>query len=101
VSETPWNADPDRMIHEPARLRIVAILSVAREADFTYLLRETGLTRGNLSVQLTRLEEAGYVVITKTFVGRTPRTLVKLTAKGRGAFAQYRGFLAGLLAATQ
>jgi DNA-binding MarR family transcriptional regulator len=100
VSESPWSTDPDRVIHEPARLRIMAILYVAREADFTFLMRETGLTRGNLSVQLTRLEEAGHVTIAKTFVGRRPRTVAGLTPSGRSAFDRYRAYLKGFLEAT-
>lgn len=93
-------ADPDRVIHEPARLKIVSVLSVAEEADFTYLLGATGLTRGNLSVQLTRLEEAGYIKLEKAFVGRVPRTTASLTAPGRAAFSEYRSYLEGLLGAT-
>lgn len=92
--------DPNRVIHEPARLKIMAILSVAEEADFTYLMRETGLTRGNLSVQMTRLEEAGYITIAKTFVGKTPRTTASMTAEGRTAFEEYRRYLSSLLSAT-
>ena len=59
--------DLDRLIHEPARLAIMAILYAAEEADFLFLLREAGLTKGNLSAHLSRLEEAGYVEIEKTF----------------------------------
>ena len=95
-----FSADPDRVIHEPARLKIMAILSVADSADFTYLLREAGLTRGNLSVQLSRLEEAGYIAIDKAFVGKTPRTTASMTAAGRSAFEGYRAYLATLLDAT-
>lgn len=83
-------ADVDRIIHEPARLTIVAILSVAERADFLYLLRETRLTKGNLSAHLVRLEEAGYVEIEKTFRGKVPYTTCKLTARGRAAFQAYR-----------
>jgi DNA-binding MarR family transcriptional regulator len=82
--------DIDRTIHEPARLIIVAILSAVEEADFLYLLNATGLTRGNLSSHLTRLETAGYVSIEKTFAGKMPRTVVRLTNEGRQALATYR-----------
>lgn len=82
--------DIDRIIHEPARLMIMAILYAAAEADFLYLLNETGLTKGNLSSHLSRLEEAGYVEIEKTFVGKTPRTVACLTASGRAALDVYR-----------
>lgn len=80
----------DRTIHEPARLMIVAILSAAAEADFLYLLQASGLTKGNLSSHLSRLEEAGYVQIEKTFVGKSTRTLCRLTEPGQGAFDDYR-----------
>jgi len=93
-------ADPDRLIHEPARLKIMAVLSVAESADFTYLMGETGLTRGNLSVQLTRLKDAGYLDIKKEFVGRMPRTTASLTPEGRRAFGAYRTYLGGFLDAT-
>ncbi len=80
----------DRIIHEPARLTIVAILSVAERADFLYLLRETRLTKGNLSAHLVRLEEAGYVEIEKAFRGKVPYTTCRLTPRGRAAFQAYR-----------
>ncbi len=92
--------DPDRVIHEPARLKIMAVLSVAESADFTYLMGETGLTRGNLSVQLTRLQDAGYINIAKEFVGRSPRTTALMTPEGIQAFEAYRDYLASLLRAT-
>lgn len=80
----------DRLIHEPARLLIVTILSTVASADFLFLQRETGLTKGNLSAHLSKLEEAGYVKIEKTFRGKSPLTVCKLTAGGRKAFTQYR-----------
>lgn len=80
----------DRVIHEPARLMIVSILSAAEGADFTFLLRETGLSKGNLSAHLTKLEEAGYASISKSFRGKIPQTLVALTDAGRNAFSGYR-----------
>jgi DNA-binding MarR family transcriptional regulator len=80
----------DRVIHEPGRLMIVALLSGIEEADFRYLLHETALNKGTLSSHLARLEEAGYVEITKTYRGRVPQTLLKLTRAGRKAFDQYR-----------
>lgn len=83
----------DRVIHEPARLIVVAILYVVDKADFVYLVRETGLTRGNLSAHLSRLEEAGYVEIAKSFRGKVPQTVCALTDKGRIAFRDYRAQL--------
>ncbi|GAB4446379.1 MAG: hypothetical protein Kow00120_16500 [Anaerolineae bacterium] len=82
--------DIDRIIHEPARMVIVTILNAVERADFLYLQRETGLTKGNLSSHLTRLEDAGYVTIEKTFEGKTPRTTCRLTDQGRAAFKAYR-----------
>jgi DNA-binding MarR family transcriptional regulator len=82
--------DVDRIIHEPARLMIAALLYAAAQADFLYLLNETGLTRGNLSSHLTKLEEAGYIKIEKTFRGKMPQTLCSLTDTGHSAFEAYR-----------
>jgi DNA-binding MarR family transcriptional regulator len=73
----------DRTIHEPARLAILTVLSAAASADFVYLQRATGLTKGNLSSHLTKLEAAGLVEIEKRFVERRPNTLVRLTEAGR------------------
>jgi DNA-binding MarR family transcriptional regulator len=83
-------ADIDRVIHEPARLLILAYLYVVESADFLFLERQTGLTRGNLSSHLSKLEDAGYVKIKKEFVEKIPRTLLRLTEKGRKAFRTYR-----------
>lgn len=80
----------DRLLHEPSRLVIVAILYAVESADFLYLLRETGLTKGNLSAHLARLEAASYVEIEKSFRGKVPQTICRLTEKGRGAFREYR-----------
>lgn len=82
--------ETDRLIHEPARLIIMALLYGVENADFTFLLRETGLTRGNLSFHLSKLEEGGYVAIEKTFKGKRPHTLCRLTENGRIAFNLYR-----------
>lgn len=80
----------DRIIHEPARLLIMAYLFVVESADFLFLERQTGLTRGNLSSHLGKLEDAGYVLIKKEFVDKIPRTLLALTPSGRQAFSAYR-----------
>ena len=87
----------DRIIHEPARLRIMALLLGAAQVDFLFLMRETALTKGNLSSHLGKLEEAGYVEIEKTFRGKIPLTLARLTPKGRAALKQYRKTMNGLL----
>ena len=80
----------DRVIHEPARLLLVATLSVVESADFLFLMNQTKLTRGNLSSHLSKLEAAGYVEIKKEFVEKIPRTLLRLTEEGRNAFIEYR-----------
>ena len=80
----------DRAIHEPARLLITAHLYVVESADYVFLMQNAGLTWGNLSSHLSKLEDAGYVEITKEFVERKPHTMVKLTPGGRTAFDAYR-----------
>jgi DNA-binding transcriptional ArsR family regulator len=90
----------DRLIHEPARLLIVTILSTVESADFLFLQRETELTRGNLSAHLSKLEEAGYVNIEKTFKGKLPLTVCKLTAAGQQAFDGYRQQMQNFIAKT-
>jgi len=87
----------DRIIHEPARLQIVALLAAVDEADFLYLCKETALTKGNLSSHLGKLEETSYVQIEKTFRGKIPLTVVRLTPKGRAAFQEYRRALNGII----
>jgi len=82
--------DIDRTVHSPARLMILALLSVVESVDFTFLLTQTGLTRGNLSSHLGKLEEAGYIQVDKEFVERVPRTLIRLTETGREAIQTYR-----------
>lgn len=80
----------DRIVHEPARLMIVAILAAVEEADFQYLHQTTGLTKGNLSVHLSKLEGAGYVDIQKTFRGKYPLTICRLTNRGTEVLKEYR-----------
>ena len=83
-------ANINRVVHEPNRLIILAVLHIVESADFLFLLRQTGLTRGNLSSHLSKLETAGYVAIEKEFVDKIPRTLIHLTDEGRKAFRTYR-----------
>ena len=90
----------DPVIHAQARLRVVAALSTLREGDqltFPRLQEILGMTAGNLSVHLRKLEDAGYVEVTKTHHGRTPTTLVRLTRRGRLAFEDYTAALQALL----
>jgi len=88
----------DRVIHEPARLLITAHLYVVESADYVFLMQNTGLTWGNLSSHLSRLEDAGYVEIIKEFIERKPHTMVKLTREGREAFDTYRKQMKALFA---
>jgi DNA-binding MarR family transcriptional regulator len=87
----------DRLIHEPSRSVILAVLSAVESADFLYLLRETGLTKGNLTVHLSKLETAGYIEIEKTYRGKLPLTLCHITEKGQRAFKDYRQQLKNFL----
>jgi DNA-binding transcriptional ArsR family regulator len=82
-------ANLDKLIHEPARLAIMTALSACRSADFTFLLQLTGLSKGNLSSHLSKLEEGGLVQIEKRFVGKMPNTLVSLTQSGQEAIAHH------------
>lgn len=80
----------DKLIHEPARLNIMAHLYVVESADFLFIMRQTGLTFGNLSAHMTKLEQAGYLKIIKEFVGKKPHTMLKLSDRGKKAFEEYR-----------
>ena len=80
----------DRLIHEPSRLAIMAVLSACESADFTFLLNATGLSKGNLSAHLSKLRDAGYVNITKGYKGNYPHTTCALTKDGHRAFDAYR-----------
>lgn len=88
---TPFEelANLDKLIHEPARLAILTALSACESADFLSLRRLTGLSDGNLSVQLSKLEEAGLVGMQKQFVAKKPNTRVKISKKGLTAVQRY------------
>jgi DNA-binding MarR family transcriptional regulator len=94
----PQKLEIDRVIHEPARLILMAHLYVVESADVVFLMQTTDLTWGNLSSHLSKLEEAGYVEIVKDFVDRKPHTMVKLSAAGRRAFDAYRRQMKSLFA---
>lgn len=79
----------DAVVHGPVRLAALSLLSTVDEADFIFLRTKIGTTDGNLSMHLGKLEEAGYVEVEKKFVGKKPRTLYRMTAKGRTAFVGY------------
>ena len=89
--------DLDRIVHEPARLAILTVLSAAEEVEFLFLLKVTGLSKGNLSAQTQKLETAGFVKTRKAFRGRVPVTSFKLTAEGKKALAAYRAQMHALL----
>ena len=80
----------DKLIHEPARLNIMTHLYVIESADFLFLMRRTGLTFGNLSAHMSKLEDAGYIQVIKEFIGKKPHTMLRITEKGRQAFDEYR-----------
>jgi DNA-binding transcriptional ArsR family regulator len=80
----------DRMIHNPGRLAIMAVLAGCERADFTFLVQMTELNKGTLSKHLSALEEAGYIEITKRFIDKIPNTSASLTKEGRRAFQRYR-----------
>ena len=90
-------SDLNRLIHEPGRLAIVAVLNAVDQADFLFLLNQTGLTRGNLSSHTAKLETAGYITIEKAFVEKVPRTVYRLTAAGRDALDRYRTHMGRVL----
>ena len=94
-------ANLDKLIHEPARLAIMTALSACSTADFTFLLQLTGLSKGNLSSHLSKLEEGGLVQIEKRFVGKTPNTLVSLTQQGQEAITRHWLLLDKLREATR
>ena len=94
---SPPPGDIDKLIHEPARLMIMANLYVVESADFTFLMNQTGLTWGNISSHITKLEKAEYVTVEKTFVGKRPYTMLHLTENGRSAFQTYRQQMSQLL----
>ncbi|MBP7294985.1 MAG: transcriptional regulator [Acidobacteria bacterium] len=89
----------DPLIHSQIRLAVLSILVAAEEAEFTYLRDRIGATDGNLGAHLLKLETAGYVAMTKTFIGRKPATLYRLTEKGRKAFTNYVKTMRRIIAA--
>lgn len=86
----PKFSKEDKFIHQPARLRVISLLYVIEEADYVFLKTQTGLTWGNLSSHMEKLEENGYIEVKKEFKGKKPQTTAKLTGEGRKAFEDYR-----------
>lgn len=89
TSESPFEGI-DRLVHEPARLHILTLLSVVESADFLFVMRQTGLTKGNLSSHMSKLEDVGYVEIKKEFIEKIPHTLLFISEAGRAALKAYR-----------
>jgi len=79
----------DPVLHSPLRLAVVSLLISMEEADFVYLREQTGSTAGNLSVQIDKLKESGYIDVVKTFRGKMPRTICRITPAGVNAFEKY------------
>ncbi|MBY8986618.1 MAG: transcriptional regulator [Candidatus Lokiarchaeota archaeon] len=88
--DIPSPVEINKVIHEPARLMIMSYLYVVEEADFIFIKNQTGLTWGNVSSHISKLEDAGYVNVKKKLVGKKTRTLLKLTDEGRSAFREYK-----------
>ncbi|HYX08757.1 MAG TPA: transcriptional regulator [Bacteroidales bacterium] len=81
--------DLDPLLHSQLRLSIMSLLLGLQEADFNYLKKNTGATSGNISVQIDKLQQAGYIEVRKTFKGKMPQTICKISAKGVKAFEEY------------
>ena len=90
-------SDLDRVVHSPTRLKIMLVLMSVEEADFTFISRAAELTRGNLSANLTKLEEAGYIKIEKKFIERVPKTIARITPAGKKALEEYSSTLGPIL----
>ena len=97
TSELNVDVEIDRIVHEPARLKVLAYLSLVEGADFTFLVSRIGLTMGNLSAHISKLEETGYVLVAKDFIDNRPRTLLSITEQGKKAFDNYRNTMLKLL----
>lgn len=79
----------DKLIHEPARLAILSVLAQVDQADFLFIRKQTGLTKGNLSAHLSKLEAGQYIAIEKTYLGKKPLTVCRITEAGRSAYDSY------------
>ena len=90
-------SDLDRVIHSPTRLKIMMVLMSVEEADFTFISRAADLTRGNLSANLAKLEETGYIKIEKKFIERVPKTIASITPAGKKALEKYGSTMGPIL----
>ena len=89
----------DPLLHSELRLAVMSILLGVEEADFVFLKAQTGATSGNLSVQIDKLQQAGYIEVSKGFKGKMPQTLCRITDRGKDAFIAYVGALRSYIAA--
>ncbi|MDN5865470.1 MAG: transcriptional regulator [Gammaproteobacteria bacterium] len=87
----------DRLVHEPARLLILTILASAGEVEFGFLEKMSGLSKGNLSSHMSKLETVGLIGVKKSFRAKRPLTRLRITAKGRKALENYRQQLADVM----
>ena len=85
---TPFK-DLDPILHSQLRLAVISLLMSAESADFTFIQEQTGATAGNLSIQITKLKEAGYIDVVKKFSNNYPKTLCSITSLGKKKFAEY------------
>jgi len=92
-----FGVEIERLVHEPARLKIMAYLYMVESADFVFLISRTGLTMGNLSAHMSKLERAGYIEVEKEILNNRPHTMLSLTAAGRRAFESYRSGIQQIL----
>lgn len=90
-------AEVDKLVHEPGRLAILTYLSMVKSVDFLFIQNVTGLTKGNLSSHMRKLEDAGYIQVIKEFVERKPHTMLRITPKGLRAYEDYRRSMARIL----
>ena len=96
-SQLNLEVEINRLVHEPVRLKILAYLSLVESADFVFLVSRLGLTMGNLSAHISKLEEAGYIKVKKQFKENRPNTMVSMTEKGSLAYENYREEILKLL----
>ncbi|MBI9048130.1 MAG: transcriptional regulator [Anaerolineaceae bacterium] len=91
------NIEIDILVHEPARLKILTYLSLVESADFVFLISRTGLTMGNFSAHMSKLQKAGYIKVEKEIKDNRPHTMLTITKAGRMAYKEYREIMRGIL----
>ncbi|MFX1252622.1 MAG: winged helix-turn-helix domain-containing protein [Promethearchaeota archaeon] len=96
-ADSRFTPDINKLIHEPSRLVVISYLYVVKNADLIFFKRKTNLSWGNLSSHVSKLEEAGYIKIEKTFRNKKPVTILEITDKGRKAFDEYKNIMKEVL----